>query len=72
MAEDYLKKELRVIYLLSFGFSLVLGVGFFLLTSLTGDYNILTRYGGASWVFLLALIIALPTVTPVMKRKYRG
>jgi hypothetical protein len=72
MAEDYLKKALRVSYLLSFGFSVVLGVGFFLLTSLTGDYNVLTRYGGTGWVFLLALIIALPTVTPVMKRRYRG
>lgn len=72
MAEDYLKKALRVSYLLSFGFALALGGGFFLLTSLSGDHNPLTRYGGAAWVSLLALIVALPTITPLMKRRYRG
>jgi hypothetical protein len=72
MAEDYLEKALRISYLLSFGFALLLGGGFFLITSLTGDYNTLTRYGGTAWVVLLALIIVLPLVAPVMKRRYRG
>ncbi len=72
MAEDYLKKALRMSYLVSLGFALLLGGGFFLITTLTGDYNGLTRYGGSVWVFLLALIIALPMVAPVMKRAYRG
>jgi hypothetical protein len=71
MAEDYLKKALRVSYLVSFGFALILGGGFFLITSISGDYNVLASYGGAAWVFVLALIIALPTVTPIMKRRYR-
>ena len=72
MAVDYLKKALRVSYLLSFTFALVLGGGFFLITSLTGEHSPLTRYGGGAWVFLLALIVALPTITPFMKRRYRG
>ncbi len=72
MAEDYLKKALRMSYLVSLVFALLLGGGFFLITTLTGDYNGLTRYGGSAWVFLLALIIALPVVAPIMKRTYRG
>ena len=72
MAEDHLKKALKISYVLSFGFAVLLGIGFFLITSLSGDYNTLTRYGGALWVFLLALIIALPTVTPIMKRRFKA
>lgn len=72
MAEDYLKKALKMTYLISFAFALVLGGGFFIVTSIIEGHNILTRYGGGAWVFLLTLIIALPTVTPFMKRRYRG
>lgn len=72
MAEDYLKRALRTSYLVSFAFALLLAGGFFAFTSLSGDYSMLARYGGAGWVFLLALIIALPTVTPIMKRRYRS
>ncbi len=70
MSEDYQKKALRVSYLLSLGIALVAGLAFFMVTTL-GSYSLLTRYGGGAWVILLSLIIALPTITPVMKRRYR-
>ncbi|MEW6034584.1 MAG: hypothetical protein AB1603_06995 [Chloroflexota bacterium] len=72
MADDYLKKALRVSYGVSTGLALLMGLGFFLVTSFTGDHTALARYGGASWVFTLALIIALPTVTPFVKRRIRS
>jgi len=71
MSDDYLKRALRMSYLISLGLALALSVGFYLVTSLTGQYSILARYGGAVWVLLLTLIIALPTLTPLMKRRYR-
>ena len=72
MSDDYLKRALRMSYLISLGLALALSIGFYLVTSLTGQYSILARYGGAAWVLLLTLIIALPTITPAMKRRYRS
>lgn len=71
MSDDYLKRALRMSYLISLGMALVLSVGFYLVTSLTGQYSVLARYGGAAWVLLLTLIIALPVLTPMIKRRYR-
>ena len=71
MSDDYLKRALRMSYLISLGLALALSIGFYLVTSLTGQYSVLARYGGAVWVLLLTLIIALPTLTPLMKRRYR-
>lgn len=71
MSEDYLKRALRMSYLISLGLALALGIGFYLVTSLTGQYSVLARYGGAVWVLLLTLIIALPVLTPMIKRRYR-
>ncbi len=61
-----------VSYVVSLAVALVASIAFFAYTSLRGAYNVVARYGGAFWVLLLALIIALPTVSPVMKRRYRG
>ena len=71
MSDDYLKRALRMSYLISLGLALTLSVGFYLVTSLTGQYSILARYGGAVRVLLLTLIIALPAFTPMIKRRYR-
>jgi len=38
-------------------------------TSLAGDYEWVARIGGAGWVFLLSMIILLPTVAPWVKRR---
>ena len=38
-------------------------------TIVTGDYDWVARLGGAGWVFLLSMIILMPTVTPWVKRR---
>jgi hypothetical protein len=43
---------------------------FVLVASATGGYGIVARVGGAGWVFLLSLIILMPTVTPFVKRLF--
>ena len=45
--------------------------GIFLVITLVGDYNWVTRLGGAAWVFLLSMIILMPVVIPLVKKKYR-
>ena len=48
----------------------MLGAGSFLAaTILTGDYDWVARLGGAGWVFLLSMIILMPTITPWIKRR---
>jgi hypothetical protein len=48
----------------------LLGAGSFLVaTILSGDYDWVARLGGAGWVFLLSMIILMPTVTPWVKRR---
>jgi len=50
---------------------LVAGV-FFALTVLTGDYSWVARVGGSAWVFLLSMIILMPTVTPWLRKRLEG
>jgi len=51
----------------------VLAAGAFLAVTLsTGDYAWVARLGGAGWVFLLSMIILMPTVTPWLKRRLGG
>jgi hypothetical protein len=38
-------------------------------TTLRGDYDWVARLGGAAWVFLLSMIILMPTVTPWVKKR---
>ena len=45
---------------------------FFAVTVLTGDYTWVARLGGSAWVFLLSMIILMPTVTPWLRRRLRG
>ncbi|MBI2907791.1 MAG: hypothetical protein HYX92_09065 [Chloroflexi bacterium] len=45
--------------------------GLFLAVTLAGRYEWVARLGGAGWVFLLSMIILMPLVTPLVKRKYR-
>ena len=50
----------------------LVGAGSFLAaTSLQGDYDWVARLGGAGWVFLLSMIILMPTITPWVKRRLR-
>ena len=50
-----------------------LGAGTFLaVTVFTGDYGWVARLGGSTWVFVLSMIILMPTVTPWLKRRLGG
>ncbi|RJQ36619.1 MAG: hypothetical protein C4555_07345 [Dehalococcoidia bacterium] len=53
------------------GLSIVLAGAFFVAT-LLGNYNWLTRLGGAGWVFLLSMIILMPVVTPLIKKRVQS
>lgn len=52
---------------------LSLGAGglFYFAASLTGNHDLVARVGGAVWVGMLALIIAMPLVTARTKRRRR-
>jgi hypothetical protein len=63
-----MKNASLVSALLYTAFSLVAAAGFFLAT-LTGVYTTVERLGGTLWVFILAMIILMPIVTQIAKRK---
>ncbi|MBI4180549.1 MAG: hypothetical protein HY528_01310 [Chloroflexi bacterium] len=46
--------------------------GLFLLATLSGEYTIVERIGGIGWVALLSMIILMPVITPLVKRKSGG
>ncbi len=48
--------------------SLVAG-GLFLLATLPGQYTLVERIGGTAWVFILSMIILMPLVTPLVKKR---
>jgi len=52
--------------------SLAAALAFFLVTLTTGDYTWVARVGGAVWVFLLSMIILMPTVTPWVRKRLGG
>jgi hypothetical protein len=45
---------------------------FFAITVVTGDYGWVARAGGSAWVFLLSMIIFMPTVTPLVRKRLGG
>ena len=51
------------------GAALLAAGSFLAVTILSGHYDWVARLGGAGWVFLLSMIILLPTVTPWLKRR---
>jgi hypothetical protein len=60
----------RLAALIYTGGSLAAGLIFFVVT-LAGDYSWVTRVGGALWVFLLCIIILMPTVTPWVRERMK-
>jgi hypothetical protein len=44
--------------------------GLFLAAAIIGGHDLVARVGGTAWVFLLSMIILMPVVTPLVKRKY--
>lgn len=51
------------------GISAALAVAFFLITGM-GKYDVVARYGGAIWVFILTMIITMPVIIPWVKKRY--
>jgi len=49
--------------------SLAAALAFFLVTLLSGDYTWVARLGGAAWVFGLSMIILMPTLMPLLRRR---
>ena len=47
----------------------LLAAGLFLLATLSGQYTLVERIGGTAWVFMLSMIILMPIVTPLVKKK---
>ena len=41
-------------------------------TAVTGQYSTVTRLGGAGWVFLLVMIILMPTLMPRVRGQLSG
>ncbi len=41
---------------------------FLAIASFTGDHSAVSRFGGAGWVFMLSMIVLMPTVTSVVKK----
>jgi Cu+-exporting ATPase len=41
----------------------------FLAATLPGDYDAVARVGGALWVFLLVMIILMPTLPPLLRER---
>ncbi len=54
------------------GASLAAAGVFLAATFATGDGGCVARLGGSAWVFLLSMIILMPTVTPWLKRRLSG
>jgi uncharacterized membrane protein len=44
-------------------------LAFLAATTFRGDYTWVARLGGAGWVFLLSMIILMPTVTPWVRKR---
>jgi Na+/melibiose symporter-like transporter len=53
------------------GASFAVALVFWLVTTFTGDYPHVARWGGAAWIFLLVMIVLMPVVIPRMKRRRR-
>jgi len=50
--------------------SLGIGILFYALASLTGDYTAVARIGGAVWVTVLSFIVSMPIITARVKRRH--
>jgi hypothetical protein len=47
----------------------LLTAGLFVVATLGGNYTAVERFGGAAWVFLLSMIILMPIIIPLVRKK---
>jgi hypothetical protein len=66
------QRTTHISFLIYTAVSLLGAVAFLAATTLRGDYDWVARLGGAGWVFLLLMIILMPTVTPWLKKRLGG
>ncbi|MBI2953707.1 MAG: hypothetical protein HYY30_05290 [Chloroflexi bacterium] len=52
--------------------SLAVALAFFVIANAMGKYTATAVYGGAAWVFLLSMIVTMPTITPWVKSRLKG
>lgn len=71
-ADSRRRRESRMTYLAALvygGTSLAIALVFLAVTTFTGSYTAVARYGGAVWVFILTMIVLMPLVIPWMKKQ---
>jgi hypothetical protein len=56
-------------WVISLGVAGLGALAFLVVTLVTGDYDWVARLGGAAWVFMLSVVILLPTVMPWMRER---
>jgi hypothetical protein len=44
----------------------------FVLATLPGKYTAVERFGGATWIFILSMIILMPVIIPMVKKRHAG
>jgi hypothetical protein len=72
MGEEKRMKSISLVSALIYTGISLLAAGLFLLATMTGTYTLVERIGGTLWVFILSMIILMPLITPIVKRKLGG
>ena len=69
--EELQKRAGRISALIYIPVSLSVAGAFFGVSSALGYSNV-ARFGGAIWVLLLSMIITMPTISPLVKKRLKG
>ena len=62
-------KNMNLISALIYTGTSLLAAVLFILATLGGNYTQVERLGGAAWVFLLSMIILMPVVIPLVRKR---
>lgn len=68
LEKNVAQKSVLIYLPISIGVALL----FLLAATLTGNYPLVARIGGAVWVGLLSLIVSMPVVISRVKKQFRG
>ncbi len=69
MAEDEVRRKALRLSALVYTTISVAAAGAFFAASTALGYNNVARVGGTVWVFLLSMIITMPTIIPIIKKR---
>ena len=47
----------------------LLAAGLFIVATLPSQYTSVDRFGGAAWVFILCMIILMPVIIPLVRKR---